>query len=702
MSPSLERHRVLSELDDAGSLAQLRNTPDVTIIDLYEEQHGQLRELLPTVSSALLCEPCTWVWYPWRRALVRVLGRDGFRRLRLDRNRNKITEAETATLTAAAVGIVGLSVGNAVALALAMEGVGSLRLADFDSLETSNLNRVPGGLFDIGVNKTVVAARRIAELDPYIEVDCHPHGLTTAAQIDDFLNGLSLVVDECDSLDVKVLLRERASLAKLPVLMETSDRGTLDVERFDLETDREILHGLLHGIDSTALSGLSSAEKAPFALRVVDPGQVSARMAASALEITQTLSTWPQLAGDVLLGGATVAAAVRRLLLESRPLPSGRTRVDLDAHLDALSTPHASPELPAAEEPAGSASPAAPIEAIYQAAVRAPSLGNLQPWTLSHSADAVTVALDPARTTLSDVAHRASAVAVGAALFNAQVAAASHGVLGPVTISADPATGLPIASLTLGDSCVPEFAALYPAVLARQTNRRFGDAGDLPLGTATLLNEAAAAEGATMHLLTDRSAIASAAELLGAAERLRYLTPPLHDELKTQIRRPGASDDGIDVRELGLAPVELPMLDLLGRADVMELLRDWDLGSALGLGLGSRVLSSSAVAVLSVPGESLIDYARGGVALGRVWSVASSLGLAVHPLSPPFLYARALEELRDVSQRYSSVLGQIGTQFHRLAGVPDASSAVIVLRLSNSAPPEMRSSRRPHTALADR
>ena len=74
-----------------------------------------------------------WVYYPWSRRLVHLLGPAEFRELRLDRNRHKITAAEQARLGAATVGIVGLSVGNAIALTLALEGVGGhLRLADFD------------------------------------------------------------------------------------------------------------------------------------------------------------------------------------------------------------------------------------------------------------------------------------------------------------------------------------------------------------------------------------------------------------------------------------------------------------------------------------------------------------------------------------------------------------------------------------------
>ena len=49
---------------------------------------------------------------------------------------------------------------------------------------------------------------------------------------------------------MKVLLRERARELRMPVVMETSDRGVLDVERFDLEPDRPLLHGRMDGMTS--------------------------------------------------------------------------------------------------------------------------------------------------------------------------------------------------------------------------------------------------------------------------------------------------------------------------------------------------------------------------------------------------------------------------------------------------------------------
>ncbi|MGB3370357.1 MAG: Rv1355c family protein [Rhodococcus sp. (in: high G+C Gram-positive bacteria)] len=300
--------------------------------DTTATQLQSLRALLPTPPEDVLDEEVRWVHYPWRRAVVRVLGPRGFRLLRLDRNRNKITAAEQAAMARLRVGVVGLSVGHAVAHTLAIEGLcGELRLADFDDLDLSNLNRVPASLFDLDINKTVVAARRIAELDPYMSVVTFPDGLVEST-FESFMDGLDIVIDECDSLDTKLVLREHARRRGIPVVMETSDGGILDVERFDLEPERPLLHGLLGDLDASALKNITPEQKAPLAARILDPSKLTPRMLASVPEIGRTLSTWPQLGSDVALGGASVAAVVRAFGLGTPP-PSGRVRINLDAHL---------------------------------------------------------------------------------------------------------------------------------------------------------------------------------------------------------------------------------------------------------------------------------------------------------------------------------------------------------------------------------
>ena len=69
---------------------------------------------------------------------------------------------------------------------------------------------------------------------------------------------------------MKVLVREAARALRLPVLMATSDRGLVDVERFDLEPSRPILHGLLGDLDSARLCRLDHQDKVPHVLRIID------------------------------------------------------------------------------------------------------------------------------------------------------------------------------------------------------------------------------------------------------------------------------------------------------------------------------------------------------------------------------------------------------------------------------------------------
>ena len=125
-------------------LQELRADARIEFIDNARQQQAELQRLRPPPQPDVTAEPIRWVYYPWRRTVVSVLGPRAFRLLRLDRNRHLITAAELDRLGRLRVGVVGLSVGHAIAYTLAAQGLcGELRLTDFDDLELSNLNRVP-------------------------------------------------------------------------------------------------------------------------------------------------------------------------------------------------------------------------------------------------------------------------------------------------------------------------------------------------------------------------------------------------------------------------------------------------------------------------------------------------------------------------------------------------------------------------------
>ncbi len=177
--------------DRAALEALLRSGQVVRVLDTFQDQLADIAESrepdrrfavadreaaaqqwLDGRDSAL-CG--VWVFYPWSGSLVHLLAPKDFAELRTNRNRYKINAEEQERLGRARIGIIGQSVGNAVALTLALEGVGGeLRLADPDSLGVSNLNRLRAGVLDLGCNKAVLAARQIAVLNPFLPVRVFP------------------------------------------------------------------------------------------------------------------------------------------------------------------------------------------------------------------------------------------------------------------------------------------------------------------------------------------------------------------------------------------------------------------------------------------------------------------------------------------------------------------------------------------------
>ncbi|WP_179138037.1 ThiF family adenylyltransferase, partial [Candidatus Entotheonella palauensis] len=283
-----------------------------------------------------------WVYYPWSHALVHVLKEEDFISVRTNRNRYKITDEEQVRLRTKKVGVIGLSVGQSVAVTIAQErSCGELRLCDFDVLELSNYNRIRTRLTHLGLRKTVSVAREIKELDPFFKVVCFHDGLTPDNMDEFFLGGgtLDVCIDECDDVAMKILSRIKAKKLRVPVVMEASDNCTVDVERFDLEPERPLLHGYIDHLDVEKAAQLkTNEEKVPYMLAMLAPELMTNKMLASIFEINETITTWPQLASSIVYGGGICANVCRRVLLNTFT-ESGRHQLNVDAYFGDKSSP---------------------------------------------------------------------------------------------------------------------------------------------------------------------------------------------------------------------------------------------------------------------------------------------------------------------------------------------------------------------------
>ena len=182
-------YRLINSTDEAEFINLIKSNNSLQI---HDEIQGQVEELVKSInpktvySKPNLTEDANkhfgsiprekygvWVYYKWSNKLVHILDEDEFVTVRTNRNQYKITPEEKAILATKTIGVIGLSVGQSIALTIAMERIcGELIITDFDLLELSNLNRIRAGVQSLGIPKTVVVAREIAEIDPFLKVTC--------------------------------------------------------------------------------------------------------------------------------------------------------------------------------------------------------------------------------------------------------------------------------------------------------------------------------------------------------------------------------------------------------------------------------------------------------------------------------------------------------------------------------------------------
>ena len=271
-----------------------------------------------------------WIIYPWLTSAVLLLPEDLFFEVRTARNRYKIFEEEQAVLRTKTVAVMGLSIGSAVAMTLAMERVGgTLRVADFDTLGLSNLNRLRAGVHQLGMAKSEIFARAALELDPYLTIEAFESGISPE-NLGAFLEGADVLIELTDAFALKMLARVEARKRGIPVVMETNERGLLDIERFDLEPQRPYFHGLVPESWVEHFKDLTAEQRQEFVLKLVNFHEGSKRGQHSFMEVGKSINSWPQLASAVMVGAGATVDSVRKILLGLSTV-SGRFYVDLDA-----------------------------------------------------------------------------------------------------------------------------------------------------------------------------------------------------------------------------------------------------------------------------------------------------------------------------------------------------------------------------------
>ncbi len=336
---------------------------------------------------------------------------------------------------------------------------------------------------------------------------------------------------------------------------------------------------------------------------------------------------------------------------------------------------------------------------LLEAAVRAPSGDNTQPWRFVVVAGAgrIEAHLDKSRDpSPMNAGQRMARIAIGAAVENLLRTAHANGWEAELEQAVRPA--LMVVRLCGTPAAVGEPAR---SVAERVTNRRLYDARPVPSETlARLADETPPLEGVTTHWISDRGRIAALAARVGEADALMFRQPSMRRAFLSKVRfdAPYRAEvqDGMP-----LASLELSRFERLG-LHMMRRLPGWLLrfmGCFRLMGAKARKLTESAsgLCLTIAQDKSESTDLLVGRAVQRAWLALTAEKLAAQPMSSLLV----LENLLDNGS--AELLASLGPErvralvdeFRNLAPEIGAGRPAFLMRFGSAPPPSGRTGRLP-------
>lgn len=625
--------------------------------------------------------------------------------------------ADLERLSRAKVAVPGLGgVGSAHVSTLARLGIGAFALADMDVYNPVNMNRQQGARVDTwGKAKLDSVAQDVRAINPFVELDLYPEGLTTG-NIDAFLRGVDVVIDGLDFFvfDVRRLLFNRARELNIPVitagplgfssaLLVFTPRGMRFDEYFDvhdsLATDRKYLH---------------------FALGLAPAGLHASYLDATAVDFH--MRKGPSLVVGCQMSAALAATEAARLILHRKGLRETPYYLQMDPYLKKLkkgrlyrgnksplqrlkawafekcilsravrtgcapvSPPSTASVTPVAED-------VTRLHYLIAAGVQAPSGDNVQPWSFHAHGNTIELAADlQADPSFFNTHQLATVIAAGAAAENIRIAATACGLHCTVTPQPDARTGH-MASLTF--TPVPEETPdrredmLADSIWRRHTNRKPFSRKQVPAGIWQYLADTAGSFGdVQLEWVNTPHDLARLSKAIYQADRIRTERRDLHEHFIKMVRF---------TKEETLATHDgLPLLNLEAGAAgnlFLRTTRDWKvqrITNMLGIGRIVPLVSAMGIrrcggaAVLSVPTTQMDDFLKGGMALERVWLAATHLNMRFQPMTAVTLFQLRLmlgEEDR-FSTAHRALLSKASQTLANLFPLAASRAPVMLFRL---------------------
>jgi hypothetical protein len=275
---------------------------------------------------------------------------------------------------------------------------------------------------------------------------------------------------------------------------------------------------------------------------------------------------------------------------------------------------------------------------LLRYAILAPSGHNMQPWSFRITDEGVEAFADITRTlAIVDPNDRELLMSVGAAITNLRVAAAHFGFRTSVLYQPRPEISLPVALITLEETCAPDAAleSLFAAIRRRHTNRK-------PFQRDPIEPEALAAvcdvldEYPNSLSLLMPSQKSRVAKFIEHGDRLQMGSDAFRGEMADILRAPDTeAGDGLCADTVGIPPIVTPIAPWLLR-------RGWSSAN------DRELLDTAAMLVVISADDDRVALIQAGEIAERLLLTITKAGLSYSFLNQPIQVA----ELRSDFARF--------------------------------------------------
>lgn len=344
------------------------------------------------------------------------------------------------------------------------------------------------------------------------------------------------------------------------------------------------------------------------------------------------------------------------------------------------------------------------IDKILEAAAKAPSGDNVQPWRFEVSTDFTKINLynlPEKDNSYYNYQQTAAYIAHGAVIENMAIAAQHLGHKAQIELFPDFDDPNHVARVNFLPSAAV-YDPLYDAIVNRSTNRFPYECVDIPAtDLSSLCDVVKQDENIKAYFVNKPQVVKKLAKALMINDRLVFELQEVHRFLFDQVRwnkeQIDSTKDGMPVDTLGLNPIEKLFFPQMRFWWFVKAANYFGLSRVIGLKCWNNCRNASVLGQITVKKADKQSFVEVGRAMQRIWLEATRQELAFQPIIglPLLVYRLKQNALQDFSDKHLQMIQQAEQSISELFEIDQSETMMVGFRIGKGRPLLAKTQRKP-------